>query len=199
MPSCMGFGRWVHLRTWVLGTMVLASLVCRPAWASDQAEVMFSETLEWSGEPLVLNGTGVRKKFLFKVYSAGLYLPRRAQDVKTIAAMTGSKLIVMKFLRNVDADAIRKAWADGIKNNCEPNCQGFETLVTQINALMTDVKGGEVLELGLDVDSVTVRREQGKDLGVVSGPGYGGMMLRVFLGPRPPTDALKKGLIGVGR
>ena len=50
--------------------------------AGELKGVKMEDTLDIEGKKLVLNGMALRKKFIFKVYVAGLYLPEKEQDAK---------------------------------------------------------------------------------------------------------------------
>ena len=45
------------------------------------AGVKFEDTIDQRGSKLVLNGAGARYKAVFKVYSAGLYLPKNQKKL----------------------------------------------------------------------------------------------------------------------
>ena len=61
----------------------------------DMAGVKFEDTIDQRGNKLVLNGAGVRYKAIFKVYSAGLYLPKKTsspEDALSMAVESHPKL-----------------------------------------------------------------------------------------------------------
>ena len=55
--------------------LLLALLVTTPAMAATVAGVTMPETRSIQGADLVLNGAGLREKYFFDIYVAGLYLP----------------------------------------------------------------------------------------------------------------------------
>ena len=59
----------------------------------DVAGVKFEDAIDQRGSKLVLNGAGVRYKAVFKVYSAGLYLPKKTSSPEEALSMSGSKRI----------------------------------------------------------------------------------------------------------
>src|SRR5689334_19908742 len=65
------------------------------------------------GQHLFLNGSGVHRVFLFNVYEISLFLERKTSHSEEILDSTSKKLIVLRFLRDVNAEQIRKALSDG--------------------------------------------------------------------------------------
>ena len=55
--------------------LLAANAIAQPITVAD---VKYEETASLSGSTLQLNGAGVRYKAVFKVYTAGLYLEKKA-------------------------------------------------------------------------------------------------------------------------
>src|SRR6478672_3855118 len=72
--------------------------------------------LELEGHALVLNGAATRKKFIVKVYVAGLYLPARESDAEKILAADEPRHLVMQFVHDVDKGKMCNAWNEGLAN-----------------------------------------------------------------------------------
>ena len=53
----------------------------RARGAAEVSGVKFDETAKVAGKELVLNGVGMRTKFIIKVYAAGLYLTEKKHTV----------------------------------------------------------------------------------------------------------------------
>ena len=60
--------------------LLAAAATAQPITVSD---VKYEETTSLSGSTLQLNGAGVRYKAVFKVYTAGLYLEKKAHTPRT--------------------------------------------------------------------------------------------------------------------
>ena len=63
--------------------LAAASLSGGSAWAQavEVANVKYEPSVDLAGQKLVLNGAGIRYKFVVKVYTAGLYLAAKAATV----------------------------------------------------------------------------------------------------------------------
>ena len=98
-----------------------AALVCSlgmglaTAATIDVAGVKFEDTVEQRGSKLVLNGAGIRYKAVFKVYSAGLYLPKKAGTTEEVLALSGAKRVSITMLRDIDANELGKLLTRGVE------------------------------------------------------------------------------------
>ena len=69
------------MRAFIVAALVaVGSLSGGNTWAQvvEVANVKYEPTLDLAGQKLVLNGAGIRYKFVVKVYTAGLYMTARA-------------------------------------------------------------------------------------------------------------------------
>ncbi len=71
------------------------------ALASELAGITLPDTLKAGDKTLKLNGLGLRKKAVFKVYVGGLYLESLSKDASAIVASDQAKAIRMHFLRDL--------------------------------------------------------------------------------------------------
>jgi len=105
------------VKRWLAVVMLAAAPA---AWADlTVAGVKYEDAAELAGNKLALNGAGIRTKVIFKVYTAGLYLPKKAATAEEILAQAGAKRISLTMLREVDADEFGAAFAKGIEENNE--------------------------------------------------------------------------------
>ena len=75
----------------------LALLMALPVAAGELVGVMMDDSVSVGDDNLVLNGMGLRKKAMFKVYVGGLYLPARSSDSEAILVADGPRHMVMEF------------------------------------------------------------------------------------------------------
>src|SRR4029079_15241076 len=103
-----------------------------PAGAGTLAGVTLPDKADGKGQTLVLNGMGLRKKFVIKVYVGGLYLPSRERSGAKVLAADAPRRMVLDFLYGVSADQMCDAWKEGLEDNT-PNAsaevkKNFQTL-----------------------------------------------------------------------
>lgn len=164
------------------------------ASAATLADVNVPDTATLAGQKLVLNGAGLRKKAIFKVYVGALYLPSKTSNAEAAIA-AGTAKVTMRFMRDVDAEKLRGAWTEGFATNNAPgDMPKLKARIDRFNALFTDVKEGELVEIDLmNGVSVTIG---GKARGSIEGDDFAKAVLRIWLGPKPPSDELKAGMLG---
>lgn len=67
----------------IVAGLVLA-FISAQASAANIAGVNMPDQIQYAGKTMLLNGAGVRKKFLMKIYIGGLYLTAKSNDGDTI-------------------------------------------------------------------------------------------------------------------
>ena len=82
--------------------MLMYGLLTHAAYAADVKGVKIADSITQpeSGQTLVLNGTGMRTKFVFDIYVGALYLSEKSSDAKAILDSATPKRVAMHFLRD---------------------------------------------------------------------------------------------------
>jgi len=178
--------------------IALALLLAAPAFALDVGGVKFDDSATIAGQPLVLNGAGVRTRVMFKVYAASLYLPAKTNDVAAVLAK-GPRRIQMNLLRTLAPDQLVDALNDGLKeNNSDAELAAVKAQTDQLMAIMRsfgEVKEGSVVTLDF-VDGSTVVGLNGAARGTVPGDAFNKALTKIWLGDKPVQADLKKALLG---
>src|SRR4051794_16141676 len=103
-----------------LFAVVMAVVLALPAAAAKEVSgVQFPDTLKVEGKELKLNGAGLRKKFVFHVYAAGLYVEKTSQSAQQLIESDQVKRVRMSMLRDLDKKAIAEAIVEGFKKNAK--------------------------------------------------------------------------------
>jgi len=154
-----------------------------------------AEQTKLGEQTLVLNGAGVRSKYLFSVYVGALYVPAKSKDADKL--MSGPAVIELTFLRDLDKATLQKAWTEGVEKNCKVDCERAKALLVSFNDLMVDVKDKDRMRLEFTPTAVTVTFSgSSSKTGKIEGDAFRTAMFRVFVGLHPPTDEVKKALLG---
>jgi Chalcone isomerase-like len=164
--------------------------------AGTLAGVTLPDTMQAGGSSLLLNGMGLRTKFMVKVYVAGLYLAAKSQDSEAIIKSDGPKRIVLHFVRNVSQKQIADAFSDDFRNNTPDLAWTMKPDIDRLLAAMEAVKEGDEMTFTYLPATGTSFRVHGHDKLTVPGAAFQQMLFSVWLGPNPPNAALKKGLLG---
>ena len=160
-----------------------------------------SEQLAPGGPKLVLNGAGLRRKFIFKVYVIGLYLPDKASKASEVLGQGGPKRLDIRMLRDVDAEEFTNALFDGLRANLQAaRMKAIEPRAQQLAALMAAMKearDGMRITLDWIPGQGTRVSADGKPLGEpIPGEDFYRALLEIWLGPHPVQDDLKRVLLG---
>ena len=173
------------------------------AQAAEVAGVKLDDKLRLApgGPELVLNGAGIRTRTIFKVYVAGLYLPEKKGTTADVLALAGPKRVAMTMLRDLGAQQLSEALAEGIRNNSSAVEQ--ETLKARIEELLAimnslgEAKKGDAILLDFLPASGTHIVVNGQPRGKpITGDDFYRALLRIWLGDKPVDDDLKKGMLG---
>jgi hypothetical protein len=166
--------------------------------AGKKAGVDMPETTQLAGKQLHLNGMGLREATWLKVnvYVAGLYVERVSSDAETLVTSKQAKLLVLRFVRDVDRKDIVKAWREGFRNNATVDQRTIQRRIDILDSWMGSFAKGDTLTFayvpgeGVHVD-VNQRRR-----GTLQGDDFARAVFSIWLGPKPPNAGLKRGLLG---
>jgi hypothetical protein len=186
----------VSRRTLALTTVFALALAAAPAAAKELAGATMPDTLSVAGKTLKLNGMGLRKKAIFKVYVGGLYLEAPSKDAAAILAADAPKAMKMHFLRSVEKDKLVEAFKEGFEANAGAKAAAQKANIDKLYATVADVKDGSVTTYTYAPGAGTVVNRDGKDVATIEGKEFAEVLFALWLGPKPPSEDLQKGLLG---
>lgn len=165
------------------------------------AGVKIEDSQDVSGSKLTLNGAGIRYKAIFKVYTAGLYLSKKASTPEEVLGMTGPKRLSITMLRDIDSAELGKLFSRGMEDNMEK--AAFSKLVPgvlRMSQIFSDHKKllkGETFIIDWMPGRGTVLTVKGKVEGEpFKEPEFFNALMRIWLGPNPADWKLKEALLG---
>lgn len=186
------------LNRWFLSASVvlITLLALSPARAATLAGVSFPDDATVGGKTVMLNGLGLRTATMLKVkvYVIGLYLESKSGDPQAIIESSGNKRIAMQFVHKVTAEKLRGGWTEGFEDNTR-DVAGIKDQIAKFNASMRDVKSGDSIVLDFSGDTVEVLINDTR-IDTVTGKAFQQAALAIWLGPKPPNEALKQGILG---
>jgi hypothetical protein len=170
----------------------------------DVAGVKLEDRITVAGKPLQLNGAGVRYKAVFKVYTAGLYVEKKASTPDEVWDQAGPKRMTITMLRDIDSAELGKLFSRGMEDNMEKG--SFAKLVPgvmRMSQVFTDHKtlaAGDTFVLDWIPGTGTVLTVKGKRDGEpFKEPEFFEALMRIWLGPKPADWQLKDALLGKAR
>lgn len=179
--------------------LALIVLVGCPAVAAERGGVRMPDKTSVQGKQLVLNGLGIREATILKVdvYVAGLYLEKKSSDAAAILRSEQRKVLRMKFVRDVDRSDIVEAWQEGFAKN-SPDAGKLAAQIRQLQGWMRDMKEGDTMTFTYVPDKGLTVQVKNKKMGTIPGHAFQAGLYANFIGPQPPNEGLKRGLLGKG-
>jgi len=185
------------MRTRILSATLLSLFLALPAAAGTLAGITLPDKVDVAGHSLVLNGMGLRSKFIIKVYVGGLYLPQKEKNGAKVMAADEPRRMVLHFIYDVSKDQMCKAWDEGLERNT-PNAgaevkKAFSTLC----GWMEGVGKGKELVLTYVPGEGTHVEVAGTEKGTLPGKAAADAILATWIGPDPaPGKDFKKKVLG---
>ena len=189
------------LKRWALG--VCAFILAGSAWsqAVTVADVKYEPTQTLGDSTVQLNGAGVRYKAVFKVYTAGLYLEKKASTPQEVASQRGPKRLSITMLREIDSTELSKLFSRGMEDNMDR--AAFSRIVpgvlrmSQIFSDHKKLQAGDQFMIDWIPGTGTVITVKGKVQGEpFKEPEFFNALLGIWLGNLPADFKLKDALLG---
>jgi long-chain acyl-CoA synthetase len=150
------------------------------------------------GKELVLNGAGIRTRLMFKVYVASLYLPAKAGNLDAVLAAEPRR-VQLNLLRDLAADDLANALADGIRDTSTPEqSAAVKAQTDQLLSIMRSIgqaKTGDVVTMDY-VGGQTRIGFAGQAKGTIAGEPFNAALMRIWLADKPVQADLKKAMLG---
>jgi hypothetical protein len=190
----------------VLGMAI--SFASLPAvWADtvELAGVKYETSEQVGGSKLQLNGAGVRYKAIFKVYTAGLYLPSKMTAADQIyAATTAPRRVHIVMLREIDANELGKLFTQGMEKNSPRDifAKSINGTIKMADMFSKRKKLGAGDSFTVDwlPGTGTLISVNGKvESEPIKEPEFYTALLSLWLGPSPADNLLKDALLGKPR
>lgn len=189
------------LRRLVLGSALLFAF---GAQAQDTVQVgpaKLDAKVEVGGQQLTLNGAGVRTKLVFKVYAAGLYLPKPMTQAQEVINANVTRRVHVHMLREIDAKELGKLFTAGMEKNAsrEEFAKALAGAI-RMGELFAEKKRlvpGETFSLDYIPGNGTTILINGKAIpgGPIREPEFFSALLKIWLGNDPADRALKEAML----
>jgi len=179
--------------------LVAALLAVPTLHAAEVAGIKVDDSLRVGGSELLLNGAGLRSKLFIKVYVGALYVGQKSTTPAAILDNPQPRRMVMRLLRDVDAETLASAMDEGLKNNHTPvEMADMKAQAEALAGIMKSIgkaREGDTIAIDFSADGVSISLN-GETRGKVAGPGFAKALLKVWLGDKPADASLKKALLG---
>ncbi len=169
--------------------------IASPALAKELAGVKLTDTIQVDGKTLHLNGMGLRKKFIFDVYVAGLYLEKPSTSGEAILKSDTARTVRMVMRRDLDSKSIVDAIRTGFEKNAGDKLPALQERLNTFTSAIPAVKANDVLSLTyIPGQGTKVESKSGKAISV-EGKDFADALFSVFIGKYPVDEAMKRGML----
>lgn len=161
-------------------------------------EILEQVSLSDKAGSLVLNGAGIRSKFIFDIYIGSLYLKSKQTSTDAIYNLPGEKRISMHFLYDeVSKEKLIDGWNDGFENNhSDDELKVLSNRINQFNALFDTVRKGDTINLDYTPNKGTTVIINNQIKGTINGDDFFTAVLKIWLGDEPADNNLKNAMLG---
>ena len=170
------------------------------AFALEIAGVKLEDKIQLDAHPVVLNGAGIRTKFFFKVYVAGLYLTDKKHTSGAILADDGAKRMGFYMLRDVSGAKMLDAINESMPANLSADeMKALETRMADFSRMfsaVSEVKKGDVITFDYVPGAGTRVTIAGVDKGRVEGADFNRALLKIWIGEKPAQEDMKQSVLG---
>tara|TARA_B110000305_G_scaffold50782_1_gene55240 strand:- start:1437 stop:2042 length:606 start_codon:yes stop_codon:yes gene_type:complete len=185
------------LMKFILST-VLILFMAQGATAQNRtiSGVTFLPKLDIKGKSLFFNGCGLREKYTLDLYVAGLYLEKTTMDAnKVMAADEMSAIKIVITSSKVTRDKFNESVKDGFENATTGKATAAQ--IGQFKGFFVDAFNvkDEILMIYVPGKGVAVTIN-GKFKGLVEGLEFKKRLYAIWLGDKPASAKLKKGMLG---
>ena len=164
------------------------------AVAGEAAGVNMPDTATFEGKTLKLNGIGLRKKMMFQVYVAALYVENPSNDPGTLVSSEQVKSITLHILRSLDGAQIGEAISDGFWHNSRKETGALNDRLQKLIGWFPAVVKGDEIVLTYVPGKGTSVTAKGQAKGVIEGKDFADALFMVWLGGNPVQEDLKRAL-----
>lgn len=178
--------------------LVACAALAQPVTVAGTA---YPSAAQVQGSALVLNGAGVRYKTVFQVYTAGLYLEKKAGSLQEVVAQPGAKRLSITMLRDIDSRELGKLFSRGMEDNMDrATFSKLAPSVLRMGQIFADHKKllvGDPFSIDWVPGTGTVITVKGQRQGEpFPEPEFFRALLGIWLGPQPADWKLKDALLG---
>lgn len=186
-----------------MNRIFLAGLLCvfaLPGFATEVAGVKVGDTVQVGAQTLLLNGAGVRNKWMFKVYVGALYLPQKETAAEAIIAGVHPHRVALHMLRDLGSKKLYAAFSEAIEANHTPAelaaLDAELKQMAQVFDAIGEAKEGDIITLDYLPISGTQIGVNDTVRGTIAGAAFNRALLKIWLGDKPAQKSLKKEMLG---
>ena len=156
------------------------------------------ETLKSGNVSLTLNGAGIIKKLIFKVYAIGMFFETKSSDANAIMYQDKPYIIRMHFLRTIGRDKMVESMNTGFYKSTGGKPETLKKEIDQLNTFFSEkeLKEDQILQFEYIPGTGTKITLDGKLKGNIPGFPFKRALIGIWLGSDPRDESVKQKLLG---
>jgi hypothetical protein len=181
---------------------LLVALILAAGFVSADAKVVLGvtipDTYNAGGTSLVLNGTGIRTKFMMNIYIGALYLKAKSTNGAAIAAADEPMSVRLHIVSGMVtpermSDNTREGFAKSAGGNVAPYRAGIDKF---IGTFSSGIKVGDFYDIVYLPGKGVQVYKNGALKSTVEGLAFKKVLYGIWIGPNCIQGALKAGMLG---
>jgi len=178
-------------------TILLFSVFTFELSAKSINDINLPDTI--SNPQLILNGAGVRSKFIFDLYVAGLYLQKpnkNADEIINANKPMAIKLYITSSL--ISSDKMKNATIEGFEKSTKGNLKPLQKEIDEfLSVFKEDIKGGDRYTFLYTPNDGLKIYKNGNLKSTIEGLDFKKALFGIWLCDEPAQESLKKEMLGL--
>lgn len=160
--------------------------------------IVMPDEIQAGEQRLALNGAGIRSKFVFDLYVAGLYLVDKNQDANAIIASKDATALRLHIISSkITSKKMTKATRKGFEKATGGNVEAIATEIDLFLQTFSDkIVEGDVFEFVYQPEQGVAVAKNGHQQAVISSFEFKRALFGIWLSDKPVKERLKKNLLG---
>lgn len=160
------------------------------------------EKLSYEDSELILNGSGIRKKYFMDVYVCGLYLPEKNKDADEIIHSDGPLAVRLHIISKlITRDNMERVVREGFVRSTDGKTANIQSQIDELmtNFKKTPVNVGDLFDMWYIPGKGLQGYKNEKPWGpiIVCGPEYRSALIGIWLSDDPIDPDLKTKMLGL--
>ncbi|MBL1321355.1 MAG: chalcone isomerase family protein [Methylophaga sp.] len=155
------------------------------------------DTMQADGQELLLNGAGIRSKFVFDLYVAGLYLGVKETDAAKIIASTEPMILRLHIISSkITSKKMTNATRSGFKKATGGKIEPISSEIEQfLKAFSDKIEVGDIFDIVANEQGVVISKNSVQQQ-TISSQQFKQALFGIWLSDKPVKAKLKKALLG---
>ena len=186
------------MRKFLILLLPLFLLLSAPARAIELGGITMPDQLSTDEDSLSLNGAGIRSKFVFDLYVAGLYLKQQNADPKAVIMSDETMAIRLHIISaKITSEKMIKATREGFEKSTLGLTVEIANEIDQfLNAFSEPINEGDVFEfIYRPANGLTVNKNNVEKINI-SSLVFKQALFGIWLSDQPVQKKLKNALLG---